>query len=340
MPREPESILVLRLGGIGEVLAITPALREVRARFRRAWITLMAQRPAHEVARGLVNEVVEAESVYKAGMRSLLDPSLYREAAGLARRVLRRKYDLFLDFHHLFAWRHAFKPLLAAFLSRAPRRVGFGDGFFLTDRVPDPDDRPMVERNRPFLAALGIELSDPSPSLAVDPADQAWADHLLETLGIAGKPIVALSPGSSRPVTRWGIERFSAAAQRLSPRGPVVVIGTAAERGLGDEVGAGSVNLAGLTTVGQLAALLRRCALLVSNDSGPVHIARALGTPVVGIFRPREYLRWGSYGDARRFRALYREGPGAEEGRTLPLIAVDEVVRAAEELLDANPPRP
>lgn len=338
MPRDPENILVLRLGGIGEVLAITPALRAVRSRFGRAWITLLAERPAGDLAAGLVNEVVEGEAAYRApGLAALLKPALYRDALGVIRRVLRRKYDLFLDFHHLFAWRHAVKPFFASLLSRAPRRVGFGNGFFLTDRVADPDDRHMTERNRALLAPLGIEVRDLRPSLEVSGADQEWADNLLRTLGLWGKRVIALSPGSSRPVTRWGPERFAALARRLAERGAVVAIGSAAERELAEAVG--GINLAGLTTLGQLLGLLRRCALLVSNDSGPLHMAYALGTPVVGIFRPREYRRWGAYRDARRLRALYREGEGAEEGRTLPLITVDEADAAAQELLDEDPPR-
>lgn len=340
MLKEPENILVLRLGGIGEVLAITPALRAVRSRFERAWITLLAERPACEMARGWVDEVVEANAPYRAGApTSFLSPRLYVESMRLVERVLLRKYDLFLDFHHLFGWRHGIKPLLVSLLSRAPERVGFGNGFFLTRPVPDPDDRHMTERNRSFLAALGIEIADTRPSLSVSAADQEWVDSLLQAIDRAPGRIIAISPGSSRPVTRWGSDRFREAAVRLSRRHPIVLVGTKDERALCDSVGVGT-NLAGRTTVGRLAALLNRCALLVSNDSGPLHMAYALGTPVVGILRPLEYRRWGSYADTRRYRAFYREGSGAGEGRTLPLITVDEVVRAAEELLHENPPRP
>ena len=341
MPRDPESILVLRLGGIGEVLAITPALRALRGRFARSTITLLAERPACEVAAEWVDDVVEADAPYRAGgLASLLSARLYSEGVALVERLLRRRYDLFLDFHHLFAWRHAVKPFLASILSRAPRRIGFGAPFFLTDPVADPDDRPMVERNRAILAPLGIEIADPRPSLAVAPADQEWVDALLGATGLAGKRLIAVSPGSSRPLTRWGADRFREAAARLAPRGTIVLVGSAGERALCESASAGGLNLAGHTTVGRLAALLKRCALLVSNDSGPLHMAFALGTPVVGIFRPGEVLRWGSYRDASRFRALSREGPGAAEGRTLPLVTVDEVVAAAGALLDANPPRP
>jgi ADP-heptose:LPS heptosyltransferase len=341
MPRDPESILVLRLGGIGEVLAITPALRALRERFARSRITLLAERPACELAAEWVDDVVEADTPYRAGgLASLFSARFYTEGVDLVERLLRRKYDLFLDFHHLFAWRHAVKPFLVSLLSRAPRRIGFGAPFFLTDPVADPDDRPMVERNRAILAPLGIALSDTRPSLSVAPADQEWVDALLGATGLAGRRLIVLSPGSSRPVTRWGAERFRETALRLSSRGTIVVVGSAGERALCESVAAGAVNLAGHTTVGRLAALLGRCALLVSNDSGPLHMAFALGTPVVGIFRPGEIIRWGSYGDARRFRALSRDGTGAEEGRTLPLVTVDEVVAAAGALLDAHPPRP
>lgn len=340
MPRDPESILVLRLGGIGEVLAVTPALRAVRERFPRAWIALLAERPAGEAAGGFVDDWIVADGPFRAAPRDLLRPGLYAQALRLVERLARRRWDLLLDFHHLFAWRHAVKPLLVSLLSRAPRRVGFGRAFFLTDPVPDPDRLPMVERNGPFLAALGLELADARPVLRVAPADAEWIEALLAGLDVAG-PLIAVCPGSSRPVQRWGADRFREAAARLSAHGRVVMVGSASERALCEAAAPpGAIHLAGRTSFGRLAALLARASLLVANDSGPLHMAYALGTPVVGLFRPGEVLRWGSYPETRRFRALTREGPGAESGATLPLIPVEDVVRAAEELLHAHPPRP
>ena len=341
MPRDPEQILALRLGGIGEVLAVTPSLRAVRERFPRARITLLAERPSYEVALPWVDEVVVAQGPFRAGaLGSLLSPGLYAESLRLIEQILQRKYDLFLDFHHLFARRHAIKPFLVALLSRARRRVGFGPGFFLTDPVPDPDDRHMSERNRAFLSPLGISIEDSKPILRVSPADQEWVDALLAALQLEGRRLIAMAPGSSRPVQRWGADRFRETATRLSRTASIIAVGTPTERGLCDAITSGALNLAGRTTVGRLAALLRRCSLLVANDSGPLHMAYAVGTPVVGLLRPAEVRRWGSYGETRRFRALSKEGPGAQEGKTLPLISVDEVVHAAEELLGENTPRP
>lgn len=323
MAREPESVLVLRLGGIGEVLAITPALQAVRRRFPRARITLLAERPAADVAVGLVDEILTANAPYRAnGIRSLLRPDFYLESFRLAEDLLRRKFDLFLDFHHLFGWRQILKPLVVGLLSRAPRRVGFtngGAGFFLTDPVPDPDDRPMAERSRALLCELGVELGDARPVLEAAPADREWAAPY--------EGAIAISPGSSRPVTRWGADRFAEVARRLSARAKIVVIGTKDERELCARIP--GENLAGRTTLGQVIGLLERCSLLISNDSGPLHIACALGTPVIGIFRPLEYRRWGAYSD----RAFYREGPGAQNGETLNQITVDEVASAAEKML-------
>lgn len=342
MSRPPERVLALRLGGIGEVLAVTPTLRGIRRAFPQARITLLAERPAGEVARGWVDEIIGADAVFRArGPGALLDLRVLADGVRLIRRLLGRSFDLFLDFHHRFAWRHGLKPLLVAALARAPRRVGFGPGMLLTHPLPDPDDRPMFERNRAFLEALGLPSHDVEPRLEIDPADQEWVDALLAALDLPAGRIVAVAPGSSRPETRWGAERFRRAAERLARRGPVVVVGGADERELcAAAAPSGAINLAGRTTVGRLAALLRRAAVLVANDSGPVHLAYAVGTPAVGIYRPGEVRRWGSYPDRRRFRALSREGPGAQQGATLPLIPVEEVVAAAEELLDANPPRP
>ncbi len=336
-----ENILALRLGGIGEVLAVEPALRALRARFPAARIALLAERPAAEAGRPHIDEMIPADAVYRApGPSALLSPRFWSEAGRLAARLLRCRWDLFLDFHHLFARRQGIKPLLASLLSRAPRRIGFGDKPLLTDRVADPDDIPMPLRSRALLAPLGIVIDDPRPRFAIAPADREWVDSLLQAAA-PGAPLIAVSPGSSRAVQRWGEERFREAARRLSARGRIVLVGTPAERELCARAAPeGAINWAGKTTLGRLAALLARCSLLLANDSGPLHVAHAVGTPVVGIFRPVERRRWGSYQDPARFRALSREGPGAETGATLPLIPVEEVVAAAEDMLDARPARP
>jgi ADP-heptose:LPS heptosyltransferase len=337
MSREPERILALRLGGIGEVLAVTPALRRVRERFPRARMTLLAEEPAGEVAGGIVDEVISVNAVYRAQrLGDLFGGRFLEQSCRLVRGLLRRSFDLFLDFHHRVAWRHAVKPAVVAALSRAPRRVGFDKGragFFLTDPVPDPDEGHMTLRSQRLLPALGITPSWEEPRLEVAEADRRWAAQLN-----LGSPLVAFSPGASASLKRWPVEGFAEVARRLARRATVVVTGSEAERELCARVP--GLNLAGMTRVGQLAALLERCSLLVSTDSGPVHVAYAVGTPVVGIFLPRAFREWGSYRDARRIRALWREGPGAERGATLPLITPDEVVRAAEDLLDAPPARP
>lgn len=340
MPRDPEAILALRLGGIGEVLAVTPALRALRDRWPRARITLLAERPSFEVALPWVDDVVEANLPYRAqGLRQILNPRLWAQSLRLVERVLSRRWDLFLDFHHRFARRHALKPLLAALLSRAPRRVGFSPGLFLTDAAADPDDRPMPERLPSLLAPLGLTLKHPRPALQTRAEDREWVDALLEAAGLAGRRMIVIAPGSSRPVQRWGALRFREAASRLSVHGPVIAIGTAEERELcAEALPPGGVNLAGRTTVGRLGALLAHAAVVVANDSGPMHLAVAAGAPVVGLFRPGERIRWGGYRE--RFKALWREGPGAEEGLTLSQIPVDEVVACAEDLLRAHPPRP
>jgi ADP-heptose:LPS heptosyltransferase len=340
MPREPEAILALRLGGIGEILAVTPALRAVRERWPRARIALLAERGPGQAAAPWVDEIVAADAPYRArDGRSLLRPAFWCDSFALAERLFRTRWDLLLDFHHRFARRHALKPFLVAALSRARRRIGFGPGFFLTDPVDDPDDRPMVERSRSLVAPLGIDLPDPKPEVRIAAADREWVDALLEAAGLSGKRLILIAPGSSRPATRWPAAKFREAAVRLSRIGPLIAVGSHDERDLcGEALPPGGVNLAGRTTLGRLAALLARGAVLVANDSGPMHLAVAAGTPTVGIFRPGERIRWGGY--RSRFRALWKDGPGAEEGRTLDLVGADEVAAAAEDLLGADPARP
>jgi len=184
----------------------------------------------------------------------------------------------------------------------------------------------MMDRRAAMMAELGVDVRESRPIVPITDADRAWA----ASLGLEG-PLVAVSPGASNSVKRWDVERFAEVALRLSSQAKVLVTGSREERSLCSRVP--GLNLAGMMTLGQFAALLERCRVLVSNDSGPVHIAYGVGTPVVGIFLPRAYREWGSYPESDRFRALYRDGPGADRGRTLAGISVEEVVEAARSFL-------
>jgi ADP-heptose:LPS heptosyltransferase len=352
----PREILVLRLGGIGEVLAITPALGAIRTRFPQATITIVAESPSYQIVTRarLVDRVILANRVTRAAkVWHFLSPRFYGELLQLIESLTRTKYDLFLDFQHLYYRRSIFKPLMIGLLSRASERVGFdsyGRGFFLTRRVPDPRmlSRHLIYRNKEFLASIGIELLDPQPEWIINEEEDQRAYRLLAGLGIdSNHKLIGISPGSSRPATRWHLDRFAILIRKILENFPVkvILIGNRHEYNMCeriiDESGKECINLAGQTELGELGAVLKRLRLFISNDTGPLHIAYALKVPTIGIFRPGEYPIWGSYQGLDRFTTLYRQVWCAPCYRytcrdhiCMDLIEVEDVFREVKRFLE------
>src|SRR4030065_2285010 len=113
--KEPKNILVMRLGGIGEIIAITPALRAIRKRFPHARIVLLAQYSSYKIIEGagLVDEIIKADEVFAAdGLFNMLNYKFISELINLLRRIRADKYDLFLSFQHLYYLRSILKPML------------------------------------------------------------------------------------------------------------------------------------------------------------------------------------------------------------------------------------
>lgn len=172
-----------------------------------------------------------------------------------------------------------------ALLSGASERVGFADSaaaFSYTRRVPRPREGHEVER---LLALGGSPESAPGVSLGLTPSDYAAADDWLAANGV-GSRFIALAPGSIWGTKRWPY--YAELAARLER--PCVVIGSAADRTLADAIVAAApgraVSAAGALALRASAALIQRAALLVTNDSAPLHLATAVGTPIVALFGP------------------------------------------------------
>lgn len=246
-------------------------------------------------------------------------------------RSIRKKFDVAIILPR------SFSSAFLAFSSRVPRRIGYaGDGrsALLTDRVPVEDG--LLERHRVFyyhhlLSRLGPP-PDPEPPRLEIPADaREWAARALP-----GEGYVGMNPGATYGVAKqWFSDRFTEVGRKL---GKVVVVGGPAEAELGAQVSAGipgSVLLAGKTTVTQLAAAIARCRLFVTNDTGPMHVAQAVGVPIVAIFGPTDPVTTPPFGSKHTIvRKEIECSPCLK--RTCPLghhhcmkwIEVDEVLRA------------
>jgi|YelNatPaOPRAMG01_1025707.scaffolds.fasta_scaffold00095_47 heptosyltransferase-3 len=308
-------VLLIRTDRMGDVILSTPVATLIK-RAHPDWRVEML------VARQLVPLVGvhrDVDAVLEFGGR---DSSL-RE---LVRLLRSRRYDAAVLLHPTF------RLALSLWLARIPRRIGTAYrlySFLLNERVP-------VHRKRSRLHELELNVLTASP-LGLAPLPESGElfrfelpeeeeRRLAEKLARAGvepaaRPIV-LHPGSGGSARNWPVRRFAELAELLHARGigPIVITGTSAERQLVDELvrlaAVPLVRLDGELEILQLAALLQRARVVVANSTGPLHLAVAMGAPVVGLYcpiGPCHPRRWGPYG--RRDAVLMPDVPECDRCR-------------------------
>ncbi len=291
-------ILAVRLDNIGDVVLTEPALRALSDALPGAEITLLASRAGAQVAPLMpwVRDVIVQRPVWQDVHGSVpLDPD--REIA-FAWALREREFDaafVFTSFRQ-----SGDVPGYVAYLAGIPVRVGhaplFSGGVFSHPVLPPPDAAHQVDRNLALVERVGIEPEDRSLELRIPPADQAVALALLTASGLnLARPFAVVAPGASAAARRYPEDRFGAVAGLLAARTglPIVFVGHEREANLvarAEQVArtvaphAALISLVGRTPLGVFAAILERAALLVANDSGPMHIADAFATPQLVLF--------------------------------------------------------
>ncbi|HQR15114.1 MAG TPA: glycosyltransferase family 9 protein [Nitrospira sp.] len=285
-------ILLIKPSSLGDIVHAMPTLFALRERFPDAEVTWLVKRQwvsLVEVIKG-VDHVCAVEQ----GLMGWLGRVPDLRAAG---------FDLVVDLQGLF------RSGAMAWLTGCSRRVGFanareGSPFFYTQRVAVPTgSMHAVDRYLLVTEALGAARPKEPRFEFIDRAEDRQAvETLLTAAGLAGVlPWVAMNVSARWETKRWPPQHFAEAADQLAEAGiPIVFMGGPAERPETRAVMARmrtkAVDLTGQTPVGLLPSLLRRAAVLVTNDSGPMHIAAAVGTPVVALFGPTDPVRTGPYG--------------------------------------------
>lgn len=343
----PRSILVVRLDHLGDVLMTTPAIAALRASFPDARLDVLAADWGRAALEGNpdVTGVRRAVAPWYDPRASAIPPvgATLAAAAGLRRDP----YDWAFDF------RGDPRIILLYLLPAAPRRFGFsGLGLerLLTDSVPYERTRSLIDQGLDLIAAAGVPPVARTPVFRFGEDARARATHLLSEAGIApGRPFAAVAPAANRPPACWGAHRFAAVADGLREANvPVVLVGRREDaEELRQVVGASRhphVDLSGRTSLADLAALLERASLLVSNDSGPAHVAAAVDCPTVAVFGPTDPALTFPYEDGLRFVSL-RGGtdhalpcfePSCTSDHGFSLVEAGAVVRAGLRAVEAG----
>lgn len=327
----------------------TPAMRALKELGPGVRMTLLTSRAGAEVA-GLIPEV-DTVIVYDAPwLKSSPTASPRDGCAAMADRLRSERFDAAVIF--TVYSQSALPAALLCHMAGIPRRLAHcreNPYQLLTDWVPEPEPERIVRhecrRQLDLVATVGCAPADEAMSLRVPRAARARARALVADLGLGARGRWAVvHPGATAPSRRYPQESFAAAARRLVSAGCAVVFtGSEAEAALVEGIRAAmeapSHSLAGRLTLAELAALLEAAPLLISNNTGPVHVAAAVGTPVVDLYALTnpQHTPWGvasrvlSHDVACKwcYRSVCPEG----HHNCLRLVAPDEVFAAACDLL-------
>jgi heptosyltransferase I len=318
-------ILLIKLSAVGDVVHTIPVLNKLRRRYPTAHLDWLVTPPIAELLRhhSAITNVVEFEREAWSKPWRLAPFAAYTR---LAAKLRAAAYDLVIDMHGQF------RTAALTLATGAPARIGFdrprarvwdasprrfplearkhawqgareGSWLAYTHHIAVPTlDLHAVDRYLNVGSILGLDKDPVDFSFPIPKTAVSRVDSLLRQHGIDHDRLVIMAPGTVWETKRWGTDKFAKVAQNFISKGfAVVLIGSQRERVVCEEVAdlaAGAIDLAGMTTLSELAALIRRSALNITNDSGPMHLAVALNRPVISIFGPTDPIWIGPYGRA------------------------------------------
>ena len=337
MPAEPSlRVLICRLSHIGDCLLTLPMLCALRAGYPDAHITWLLEPPTDQLLR--THPAIDRLIVVRRGwLKSFAEIRRVRDELRSA------QIDIVLDPQGLT------KSAIGGWLSGARRRIGFNRPTarelapWLDNELVQPGRTHLVEKSLDLLVPLGIDRPRVAFQLPRYPEARHEIDALVSRFHL-GCGFAVINPGASWPSKQWPPARFGEVAKHLGHRRrlpSVVVWAGEKERAMAETAVAhsgGHALLAAKTSLTELAELCRAASLLVSSDSGPLHLAAAIGTPCVGLYGPTRVADCGPYGRGHvSVQAFYQQGSSRQRRRApndaLRAIDVGTVCMACDELL-------
>lgn len=340
------SLLIINLGGIGDLLLSTGALSALRAALPHTRIDLLA------VGRGVdfMKPYGLFDNLYRLKLNSYA--AVFSELYSLRNN----RYDLAVNMRTIVSKTAGLKLFVLMKAIGAKQWAGRdtdGNGFYFDIKTPETliTDQPEFLFDAATVLSLGIPVPDPAAIyVPVTEADKTAAQATLRSAGILpGDTVIGINPGGAVS-HRWPAERFIEAIRLIQKQcgAKFVVTGSSAEqplcRHIAREISA--ADLSGVTeTIGQLAAVIERCRLFLSNDTGPMHVSVAVGTPGVFLFGPGHLRRYAPFKDPQKHIVISVPTPCAPcekhtcgDQSCMRSISVDSVVAAMRAQIEKNTP--
>jgi heptosyltransferase-1 len=335
-----KNILIVKLSAIGDVIHALPVAPALKQCFPKSRITWVVEQPAYDLLTNnpCIDEIIVFE---KARVKSL--SGLYHYAPNFISELRARRFDLALDLQGLF------KSAALSFLSGAAQRLVYCNAREYSDvigkKVCGPNSQGhIVERYLDVVRSLGCSSTDPEFVINITDSEAQQAVAIAKQAGLAvNNPYVVLIPGTNWTNKCWPADYFATLAGRIFDSQMIpVFVGGNADKAIMCEISSKStlppIDLTGKTSLKQLAYIIKNARVVVAGDTGPMHLAAAVGTPVVALFGPTDPERNGPYGSkhavltTRRSceRCWRRQCP---DGKVcLSEISVDQVFDAVKKL--------
>ncbi len=341
-PKElPKNIIVRMPNWLGDAVMATPVLADLKSRFKNAKITAMCQ---SNIAPLLKNDPNIDDVLSYAKPNGWIHRVTHPEVIESLRRG---KYDLGILLTNSFSSAWLF------FAGKVQNRIGFDGNYrnmLLNKSVPFPENmetQHLVTTYKMLLAPVGVPISKNLPKLYVSFEESEIADDLLNNLKINPKinTIIGINPGAAYGSAKcWLPERFKALNERLlkDPNTYIIYFGDQAGTSLVNDICKETndrvINLAGKTTIRNLMALIQKCSLFLTNDSGPMHIASALGTKLIALFGSTSDVKTGPFGNSKIIHKHVECSPCYKrvcpiDFRCMTKISVEEVYQEIQKLL-------
>jgi len=300
-------ILIIRLSAIGDVVHALSVIEPLRKHYPGCKITWVIEEEAADILKsypGIDRVIVSRRKRWLRQFKSGQVMKALRQATAFVKTLRSQEYDLVLDFQGLF------KSGIISFLSRGKRKIGYknareGSTFFYSEKAPATDfNDHAIKRHQVILKHLGINDSEISYESLFNVSDERAVDSLLDEAGVdRDKSLVTVHPAATWKTKIWPTEKVVELCDLLINEFScqVVLVGSYAEEPLLTDMAACAKNevknMAGRTKLSELACLISKSDLLVTTDSGPMHMACAVKTPVVAVMGPTAPWRTGPFGD-------------------------------------------
>jgi heptosyltransferase II len=343
---QANKILVMRYRFIGDTVLTVPFLRNLRQAYPKALIDLMLEPFSGQVIEGCpyVDRVIpfEIKSIHKYSSRSQRG-----KLAGYIeywRRIRQERYDA------AFVLKRSLSSALLVWAAGIPRRIGFateGRKILLSDPVSYRQDRHEVQNFLDCLRALDVPVSSEALELWPVPASDAKAMDLFRGAGWGPDDLkIIIHAAASLPAKQWPLERFAAVMGLVQKRyrARFIYTGAKEDASLYKEIERqgpfGGLNLCGITALRENLSIYRASNLFFGVDSGPMHMAAAVGVPVVALFGPTDERKWGPWGEGhtvitKRLSCRPCKPHKCRDNKCMREISVEEALEAVDEKLSS-----